>query len=104
MRLLDQIAALKRVRTNIARFGGNPHNVTIFGQSADGGSTILFTVSPLARGLFQKAIFESGAALKLPNARDGAGPNPQQAEFGKNMPGPQSERRSRQSASALANT
>lgn len=78
--LLDQIAALKWVRANIARFGGNPHNVTIFGQSAGGGSTMLLTVSPLARGLFQKAIFESGAALKLPNARDGAGPNLQQAE------------------------
>ena len=61
--LLDQIAALKWVRANIAHFGGNPANVTIFGQSAGGGSAMLLTVSPLARGLFHKAIFESGAAL-----------------------------------------
>lgn len=73
--LLDQIAALKWVRANIARFGGDPHNVTIFGQSAGGGSAILLTVSPMARGLFQKAIIESGAALKLPSARDGEGPS-----------------------------
>jgi para-nitrobenzyl esterase len=72
--LLDQIAALKWVRANIAAFGGNPRNVTIFGQSAGGGSAMLLTVSPLARGLFQKAIFESGAALGLPDARHGAGP------------------------------
>jgi para-nitrobenzyl esterase len=78
--LLDQIAALKWVRSNIARFGGNPHNVTIFGQSAGGGSAMLLTVSPLARGLFQKAIFESGAALNLPSAAKGAGPRLRQAE------------------------
>ena len=69
--LLDQIAALKWVRANIARFGGNPDNVTIFGQSAGGGSAMLLTVSPLARGLFQKAIFESGSALNVPGVRDG---------------------------------
>jgi len=78
--LLDQIAALKWVRANIARFGGNPNNVTIFGQSAGGGSAMLLTVSPLARGLFQKAIFESGAALNLPSAAKGAGPRLPQAE------------------------
>jgi para-nitrobenzyl esterase len=78
--LLDQIAALKWVRANIARFSGNPDNVTIFGQSAGGGSAMLLTVSPLARGLFQKAIFESGAALNLPSASKGAGPNLRQAE------------------------
>jgi len=64
--LLDQIAALKWVRANIARFGGSPGNVTIFGQSAGGGSAMLLTVSPLARGLFHKAIFESGSALNVP--------------------------------------
>jgi para-nitrobenzyl esterase len=78
--LLDQIAALKWVRANIAHFGGNPDNVTIFGQSAGGGSAMLLTVSPLARGLFQKAIFESGAALNLPSAAKGAGPRLPQAE------------------------
>lgn len=78
--LLDQIAALKWVRANIARFGGNPDNITIFGQSAGGGSAMLLTVSPLARGLFHKAIFESGSALKLPNAHDGEGPRLREAE------------------------
>ena len=78
--LLDQIAALKWVRANIAHFGGNPRNVTIFGQSAGAGSAMLLTVSPLVRGLFQKAIFESGAALMLPNARDGERPRLAEAE------------------------
>jgi para-nitrobenzyl esterase len=78
--LLDQIAALKWVRANIARFGGNPGNVTIFGQSAGGGSAMLLTISPLARGLFHKAIFESGSALRLPNAHDGEGPRLREAE------------------------
>lgn len=78
--LLDQIAALKWVRANIAHFGGNPRNVTIFGQSAGGGSAMLLTVSPLARGLFHKAIFESGAALELPLAQTGEGPGIAAAE------------------------
>ena len=64
--LLDQIAALRWVHDNIARFGGDPANVTIFGQSAGGGSAMLLTVAPAARGLFAKAIFESGAALSVP--------------------------------------
>ncbi|MBB5716467.1 carboxylesterase family protein [Sphingomonas aerophila] len=70
--LLDQIAALEWVRANIARFGGNPANVAVAGQSAGGGSAMLVTVSPLARGLFQKAIFESGAALDLPGTAQGS--------------------------------
>jgi len=64
--LLDQIAALRWVHDNISRFGGDPANVTIFGQSAGGGSAMLLTVAPAARGLFAKAIFESGAALNIP--------------------------------------
>jgi para-nitrobenzyl esterase len=58
--LLDQIAALKWVQRNVADFGGDPANVTIFGQSAGGGSVHLLMMEPQARGLFAKAIVESG--------------------------------------------
>lgn len=58
--LLDQIAGLRWVRRNIAAFGGDPGNVTIFGQSAGGFSVDLLLQSPLARGLFARAIIMSG--------------------------------------------
>lgn len=59
---MDQIEALRWVSRNIAGFGGDPQNVTVFGQSAGGLSVMALSVSPLAEGLFQKAIIESGGA------------------------------------------
>jgi para-nitrobenzyl esterase len=57
--LLDQIAALRWVRANLAAFGGNPENVTLFGSSAGASSQGFLMVSPLARGLFHRAITQS---------------------------------------------
>lgn len=58
--ILDQIAALKWVKQNISKFGGDPDNVTIAGQSAGSFSVNVLVVSPLAKGLFHKAIAQSG--------------------------------------------
>ena len=67
---MDQIAALKWVQRNIDAFGGNANQVTLFGESAGGGSVLTMMTSPLARGLFQRAIIESGGG------RDGLGGMP----------------------------
>ena len=59
--LLDQIVALQWVRRNIAAFGGNPDNVTVFGESAGAGSVSLLPLIPQSKGLFHRAIMESGS-------------------------------------------
>ena len=64
--LLDQLAALRWVKEEIAAFGGDPENVTIFGQSAGAISIATMLAMPRARGLFHKAILQSGTAQGLP--------------------------------------
>ena len=60
---LDQILALKWVQNNISSFGGDPNNVTIFGESAGGQAVSSLLMSPLSKGLFHKAISQSGSAI-----------------------------------------
>jgi para-nitrobenzyl esterase len=77
---MDQIAALQWVQRNIAAFGGNPNNVTIFGFSAGGVSVHSMLASPQARGLFHKAIVHSGGSrdsvlTARPMRADGVDPN-----------------------------
>jgi len=69
---LDQILALKWVRENIAEFGGDPENVTIFGESGGGAKVSVLLAVPAARGLFQKAIVQSGSALTINTSKHGS--------------------------------
>ena len=63
---LDMVAALKWVQKNISAFGGDPDNVTIFGESGGSAKVVNLMASPLAKGLFHRAIGESGAAAAHP--------------------------------------
>jgi para-nitrobenzyl esterase len=71
----DMIAGLQWVKNNIAHFGGDPSRVTIFGESAGGIAVGMLAAAPQAKGLFQRAISESGGSFAPPRIADGAGMN-----------------------------
>jgi para-nitrobenzyl esterase len=71
--MLDIVLALRWVRENIAQFGGDPENVTIFGQSGGGGKVSTLMAMPTAEGLFHKAIVESGSEIRVNSFAEGDG-------------------------------
>lgn len=83
--LLDQIAALKWVKKNIASFGGNPECVTIFGESAGASSVTCLMVCPLAKGLFHRVIAESGFAGGLTGLKSAPGARASMEQIGENI-------------------
>jgi len=70
--MLDLVAALEWVRDNIAQFGGDPGNVTIFGQSGGGAKVSTLMAMPAAKGLFHKAVVQSGSGLRMVQPEDSA--------------------------------
>jgi len=96
--MLDIVASLQWVHDNIGRFGGDPGNVTIFGQSGGGGKVSTLLAMPAAKGLFHKAIVESGSTLKQLSKEDAEkaaakfmaqlGLQPNQARELQNIPAP----------------
>lgn len=82
---MDVIAALKWVQRNITAFGGDPHEVTIFGQSAGGFAVHMLMTSPMGKGLFQRAIVESGGGDIMPDStglREGMNGRPSAEQLG----------------------
>src|SRR5262249_22131287 len=67
--ILDQIAALRWVKDNIAGFGGDPARIMVFGESAGAVDTCAVMTSPLADGLYARALMESGACAAIPMPR-----------------------------------